>query len=592
MTRKKSILLTGIIVLIMSAPYMVQAQEFVAAPVEVSKERVKRDGKLYYAHRVLQKQTLYSISKAYGVTLADIYEANPSITGSDLKADTIILIPLIEKSEADSVAQTEKEGSHAEGINPQEKKASKEKKKSKEDGFRKHKVKWYEDLDVISEKYGVPVDVIMKVNNLTGRKLAKRQVLLIPEDPSMWTEESSDETDVNEDALSIEEKEVKEESVHSGNQGDQIAENTDTNSSDEVKDEGYGSDGKDGKVKAVILLPANVDSGIERRSDSSLDFYSGALLAARNLGNGGYDVEIEVFDMPGKELPVEAWQLAKADVVIGPFRADALQAVLNNVDEETYVVSPLDHKADSLAWKYPNFIQAPSSVTSQYEDLARWIASENRPGDRTVIIYETGSRDYPTVSMLSKFLAERDVVTSQFSYGILEGREVQAALAERMSTENANRVLVVSEGEAFVNDVVRNLNLMIHNKYDVTLFCPSKIRGFETIDTDNLHNTKLHVSSSYDIDYDNAEVMKFVMEYRALYNTEPTPFAFQGYDVTSYFIGLCAKYGKSWPRMLDNAEAEKLQSGFAFARRDGKGWSNTGIRRIVFGDNYSVERVK
>lgn len=588
-------LLTGIIALMMSASYTVQAQEFVAAPVELSKEKVKRDGKLYYAHRVLQKQTLYSISKAYGVSLSDIYEANPSITGSDLKADTIILVPLVAKQESESSEQTVKaENSTEEKADiPQEKKSVREKKKQKEEGYRQHKVKWYEDLDAISEKYGVPVDVIMKVNNLTGRKLTKRQVLLIPEDPSMWEGEASAEAEGGEQSSAPTGTEVSEEPASSsGDSVEVIEENKDSASSDEESYEEYGYEAGSRKVKAVILLPANVDSGIDRKSDSSLDFYGGALLAARNIGNGGYDVEIEVIDMPGKEIPADSWKLKEADVVIGPFRADALQAVLNNVDEDTYVVSPLDHKADSLAWKYPNFIQAPSSVTSQYEDLAEWIAAENRPGDRTIIIYETGSRDYPTVSMLSKLLAARGVVTSQFAYGILEGREVQAALAERMSLENANRVLVVSEGEAFVNDVVRNLNLMIHNKYDVTLFCPSKIRGFETIDTDNLHNTKLHVSSSYDIDYDSAEVMKFIMEYRALYNTEPTPFAFQGYDVASYFIGICARYGKSWPRMLGSTGAEKLQSGFAFVRRDGKGWSNTAIRRIVFGENYSVERVK
>ena len=43
------------------------AQEYVPAPVTVSKEKVKLNGKIYLSHVVLEKQTLYGISRAYGV---------------------------------------------------------------------------------------------------------------------------------------------------------------------------------------------------------------------------------------------------------------------------------------------------------------------------------------------------------------------------------------------------------------------------------------------------------------------------------------------------------------------------------------------
>ena len=46
------------------------AQEnYVAPPVTVSKERIKVNGRLCYSHVVLEKQTLFSISKAYGVSI-------------------------------------------------------------------------------------------------------------------------------------------------------------------------------------------------------------------------------------------------------------------------------------------------------------------------------------------------------------------------------------------------------------------------------------------------------------------------------------------------------------------------------------------
>ena len=55
------------------------AQDYVPTPVTVSSEKVKLNGKVYYAHLVLERQTIYSIAKAYGVTEQDLYDANPSL---------------------------------------------------------------------------------------------------------------------------------------------------------------------------------------------------------------------------------------------------------------------------------------------------------------------------------------------------------------------------------------------------------------------------------------------------------------------------------------------------------------------------------
>lgn len=154
-----------------------------------------------------------------------------------------------------------------------------------------------------------------------------------------------------------------------------------------------------------------------------------------------------------------------------------------------------------------------------------------------------------------------------------------------MTSEGTNRVIIASESEAFVNDAVRNLNLTIHNKFDVVLYAPAKIRTFETIEIENFHNTNLHASLTYYIDYNDAEVKQFVKKYRALFNTEPTQFAFQGYDVAKYFIGLCAKYGDGWMQHVE--DAEMLQSTFDI-KPSGNGYINEGIRRIVYGPEYSV----
>ena len=80
--------------------------QYPQVPVSISTEKVKIGGKVFYSHIVLEKQTLYSISKAYGVTVQEIYDANPSLQTEGLKKNAIILIPV--KTAASGTAAQQK----------------------------------------------------------------------------------------------------------------------------------------------------------------------------------------------------------------------------------------------------------------------------------------------------------------------------------------------------------------------------------------------------------------------------------------------------------------------------------------------------
>ncbi len=74
-----------------------RAQEpYPTVEVKVSTDKVKIGGRIYYSHVVTEKQTLYSISKAYGIAVIDIIEANPKLhlSTSPLRTDDLLLIPV------------------------------------------------------------------------------------------------------------------------------------------------------------------------------------------------------------------------------------------------------------------------------------------------------------------------------------------------------------------------------------------------------------------------------------------------------------------------------------------------------------------
>lgn len=562
-------LLTAVIIS-SGIPSAIYAQEYESTPVTISREKVKINGQVCYSHIVLEKQTLYSISKAYDVPLEEIYRYNPTVKEKGLQKNSILIIPVVESS-ADSASKKDSVEPVTEN-NPTEQPEAE--KKYDENGSsdsvpqRIHTVKWFEDLDIIARKYGVSVDAIMKANGLKGRKLSKRQKLVIPY--------SDEDTAVQRDTSQ-----------------DSIEEKTDTT---QIKDsisekkpgllEGLLFPKKEVSLSLIMPFKATGTSG----STGNMDFYSGALVAVYDVANAGTSCDLNVFDTGNGMQNISKESIENCDVVIGPVSPTEIKEVLEMAPKG--VVSPLDQRAASLAYSFSDMIQAPTPLEVQYKDLIDWIDEDMGYSDRFIVITEKGGTQSEATVQMKAAADSSGLEYKHLAYSILEGRNVTSSLEYIMTESGTNRVYIASDSEAFVNDVVRNLNLMIYRKYEVVLYAPSRIRNYETIEVENFHNTALHISTGYYIDYSDPRVQEFLLKYRALYNTEPTQFAFQGYDLAKYFIELAAKYGNRWTGKLEDSEASMLQSTFRFRKAGEGGYINTGVRRIVYEDGWVVRRVR
>ena len=528
------------------APAAAYAQEYDNTPVTISREKVKVEGKVCYSHIVLERQTLFSISKAYNVSIEDIYKYNPSVKENGLKKNSILIIPCedLEVEEPEKKNEVKEETQQVERI---------------------HVVKWFEDLDVIAEKYGVSVEAIMKANGLTGRKLTKRQKLIIPS--ADYVPEETQEQ--------VEETESETESEENAEETDSLD---------------FNWLFPDRKVSVSLLLPLKATG--TSSSQNNMDFYSGVLLAVNDLAETGVKTDLNVYDTGDGTIPASKEAIESSDIVIGPVSSGDIRRVIELAPDVPAIISPLDPRAETLIASNESLIQAPVPHKLQYEDLASWIKEDSRPADKIIVITEKGARQSEAVSLMTAAIDSTGISFSPFAYSILEGRNVTDPISRLMTATGTNRVLIASESEAFVNDVVRNLNLLIHRKYDIVLYAPSKIRSFETIEVENFHNTKLHVSLGYYIDYSDKKVMDFIMKYRALFNAEPTQFAFQGYDIASYFISQCSRQGGKRMKKIDENEMSMLQSTFKCSKTEDGGYINSGVRRIVYGDGWSVNKVR
>lgn len=107
-------------------------------------EKIK--GKKYILHRAEPKETLYSISKRYGVKVEDLYEHNPSLKENGLRMYDTVQVPIVKKKKKEEIVIAENDNFHI--------------------------VQPGETLFAISRIYNLTVDSLAAINHLANANIS------------------------------------------------------------------------------------------------------------------------------------------------------------------------------------------------------------------------------------------------------------------------------------------------------------------------------------------------------------------------------------------------------------------------------------
>ncbi len=404
------------------------------------------DGKKYHLHAVLKGQTLYSISRAYGVTVDDIIEENPHLEYG-LKYDQQIKIPYVKDDE----------------------------KLDKKD-YIEHKVKRRETLFGISGKYGVDVEFILKHNPEARKGLKKGQVLIIPvevdeEEPKHKKYQVSE----GDTFFSISRKyNVSVDAIMEMNPGhDGVLKEGETiklpyyahfepediiideyytepeykKYEIELWDEDYCQDPvlKD-QYNVALLIPfflediedyytekrdLETEEKTEKETEIKLpenhksftfiEFYEGLLIALDSLEEIGAEITLHVFDVcrdTSKALKViNKPEFDEMDLIIGSFFPESLEIIAEHAcKHDISIVSPFLRDRRQLEYS-SNIFQFTPSLKTQLNDLAGYI-SYKYPTQNIILVHN----DQPQVThIVSEFNNElnRKISKTQFIHDSL-----------------------------------------------------------------------------------------------------------------------------------------------------------------------------
>jgi LysM repeat protein len=543
-------------------------------------KRIHDDTKFIY-HDLKPGETVYSLSKSFGVSEDEIIQSNPGIDINKLSIGTEIAVP---KRQFMSSQQN---------FNNQDNK------------YIYHRVLMGETLSSIAKQYGLTVRQLRREN----RDLRFPQVGDFVRIPGVKIAE-----------IEVPEQ-VKADTVTFVNEVAPVA----------VKRSGY-SLVKDlrGSLDVAVLLPFYLAENAHRTEiDSSkfvkgkriyqvnpmaedwiypgsidfLEMYEGILLAADTLRSLGLNVNLHTYDIRNDTVEItrliNTGKLAGMDLIIGPVYSPVLNIVTEYVRRLGIpVVSPVPLLNNSALVKNPTLFMSSASLEISQRALAKKIAEY---ADHNIVFIHADTLGVDEdvkrfKSMIFKELSYKipyeDVKFKEFifySRSMFNNDSINR-LGHALSEQSDNVIVIGSEDAPVISEVIDNVN-GLSRRFKIKLFGYPVIRDLDRLDQKELFDMDILVYSPYWIDYSKKNVKQFNSNFRQKFHTQPLEksYAWQGFDIAFYFLSGLAMHGKDFVEHPEVHYPDLLQSDYDFKRNsDGDGFENHKLFMVRYTKNYEV----
>jgi LysM repeat protein len=614
-----------------------QTQTQTPAPVTISGEKIVVEGKVYYMHQVQKGQTLYSIARAYTVTV-DLLTRENAIADNGIKEGQVLRIPAaavaqgqVAAKSAQANARQQSGGEPGGQANGQQQTAGTAARAAgqvtqparppanQDERYIYHRVRRGETLGTIAGDYGISVRDLKRAN----------KGLLFPHEG---------------DYLLIPRNKIS--SANAGRNGevpaieipvDTVAQ--DTIAAEEEKEVFTlpGSrteiDRLHGSVRVAVLLPFFIrensaglisdstlsdtdgnrnyleqgrSSGIYDGSLPFLEAYEGILIAVDSLRSLGLTVELDVFDTgadtTGLHRLILSGSLDGADLIIGPVFSYHIEQIAGwAAERDIPIVSPVTLRNRDITLDKPTLYRVFPSESVFREIMAREVKSH--PESKVIFLHSDSSMYNPATSALWRRVteatggdtaaAEGRLVAHHYT-GVTQKRNVYgnvSTLEELMDPARENIIVLATTETPIVSSAFSALH-SLKKRYDIKVLGYPEIRGLETIDLKYYYDLELLIPSECYVDFLSPATQSFSSLFMKKFRTEPMAesFAWRGFDIAWYFIGGIAYRGKEFLRDPGtfNPVLLCLEPDF---RRDSRqnGYENKGIFILHYRRDMTIE---
>ena len=540
----------------------------------------KKKRKDYDQYTVKAGETLYSISRSLGISIDTVLEDNPDVDPSQLSVGTRLYI---RKS---AVGALESADVHEEWVNYRDNMNA-----VAPDGYFYYMVQPGDTFYSLGRRYGTTEEQIRSLNALPeGLKAGGLIMLPLPEG-----QKADDESVHAYDAEQAEEQ-AKQEETYSGfgyvpGYGF-------------VNAEQFRAVESFRPLRVALLLPMTKNGGAV--NSHYMEFYRGFLLGAEDVKAAGYSMEITLFDTEQSLAKVTSivdggFDNSHPDLIVGPVYENELAPVVEFAEHYGVpVVSPL---ASLGSTDSRMVFQMSPDGEHKYDKVADLFDGSR---EVTLIYGESTDRDFEREIM--SLLNGRRFATHKYAYehqSIIE-RRARANLGASnrplgpgdmsylLRGGRDNVIVILSDNETEVDRILAalasadiSLRTRERTAGKFVVVGSSRWQRYVNLDHSIFFSDKVVLLSSYSARRDDVKVRKFDDRHIADFGALPSLYTYRGYDAAVIFgLGMFGDI----ERAMTGKQYKPLQTSYTFERAGEKGRIvNTEWMRIDYRDNFTIK---
>jgi ABC-type branched-chain amino acid transport systems, periplasmic component len=552
------------------------------APEQSEQPKLKHDEAKFIYHKLQPGETIYSLSKAFGVSENEIISSNPGIEISRLPVGFEIAVPRKE-------FMTDRQEFAVQ-----------------ESNYLFHKVVKGESLSSIASQYGLSVRELRKEN----RNIRFPQVGDYIRVPVTKVAETIPVSAVpGEDSV----KAVTEQPVIEFTRPAGRTPVRNLKGSFDVavllpfflKENAKRSDLDSSMVKGrkIFKVIKRSDEWIYPRSLGFVEMYEGILMACDTLRSLGLDINIHAFDIKSDTIELARLMrnglLDNMDLIIGPVNSSNLAKLAAYTSKLGIpVVSPVSLFNNSVLTNNPNLFMANASLDVAQSTIAKKV-SEYYDKNFVFIHTDTAGVDPDVKNFKEKIVQElsnripyEEIKFKEFIFYSRSafGNDSINRLGHALSSITDNIVIIASDEAPVISETLQDLQ-GLSKKYALKVFGYPDMRGIENLDPRYFFDLDILMYSPFWIDYNSKDVKQFNNVFRNKFLAEPNEmsYAWVGYDIIYYFLSGLAIHGNDFIAHPEMHNPKLLSTEFDFRRNSlNDGFENQKLYPVRYTKEYEV----
>lgn len=352
----------------------------------------------------------------------------------------------------------------------------------------------------------------------------------------------------------------------------------------------------DAPFNIAVMLPFNLgEAEPGKEAENFTEFYRGFLLAARALSESGQKVNIHTYDTRGdvetvKELMARD-EMDDMDIFVAPASTAELEYIIANADSDRQFVFNTFAVRNTAYQNNPNVIQASVPHIRMYQRAIDAFMQE-MDGRTPIFIQRIGGTadKEEFTSMLKSQLADKEITFKEITYeNALKDDDFDG-----LATDGAYVIVPLSSSATEFNKIVpaaKRFKDSLTSASGLAMFGYPEWLTFRGERKDNLGQLNATIYSRFYNDDTYYPSRRLADTYRQTYgremNTAVPSQAIMGYDVASFIIKSLRDNNGDFH--LNIKPYEGLQTDFILTDSDCDGLVNTAVEIIKFRDGGFTE---